>query len=76
MPETRRQYDPEFKAGAVRIVQETRRPVADVARELGISAGTLGNWARKDRAERSGERLDGDDRVEMVRLRRRCASVP
>ena len=30
MPETRRQYDPEFKAGAVRIVLETRRPVAEV----------------------------------------------
>ena len=56
MPETRRQYDPEFKAGAVRIVQETRRPVAEVARELGIGAGTLGNWVRKDRAERSGDR--------------------
>ncbi len=57
MPETRRQYDPEFKAGAVRIVQETRRSVTEVARELGIGAGTLGNWVRKDRAERSGERL-------------------
>ena len=43
MSETRRQYDPEFKAGAVRIVQETRRPVTEVARELGIGAGTLGN---------------------------------
>ena len=71
MPETRRQYDPEFKAGAVRVVQETRRSVAEVARELGIGAGTLGNWVRKDRAERSGERLDGDERAELVRLRRR-----
>ena len=58
MSETRRQYDPEFKAGAVRIVLETRRPVAEAARELGIGAGTLGNWVRRDRAERSGERLD------------------
>jgi len=59
MPEMRRSYDPEFRAGAVRIVLETRRSVAEVARELGIGAGTLGNWVRKDRAERSGERLRG-----------------
>ena len=59
MSETRRQYDPEFRAGAVRIVVETRRPVAEVARELGICEGTLGNWVRRDRAERFGERLVG-----------------
>ena len=52
---------------------ETRRPVAEVAREQRVCAGTLGNWVRKDRAERSGERLDGDDRAELVRLRKRCA---
>ena len=75
MPEIRRQYDPEFKAGAVRIVQETRRSVTEVARELGIGAGTLGNWVRRDRAECSGERLDGDERAELVRLRRRCAEL-
>ena len=75
MPEIRRQYDPEFKAGAVRIVRETRRSVTEVARELGIGAGTLGNWVRRDRAECSGERLDGDERAELVRLRRRCAEL-
>ena len=71
MPETRRQYDPEFRAGAVRIVRETRRSVAEVTR----GAGTLGNWVRKDRAERSGERFDGDERAELARLRRRCAEL-
>ncbi len=75
MPETRRQCDPEFKAGAVRIVEETRRPVAEVAREFGIGAGALGYWVRKDRAERAGERLDGDERAGLVRLRRRCVEL-
>ena len=51
MSYTRRKYDPEFKAGAVRIVRETRRPVVEIARDLGIGAGTLGNWVRKDRIE-------------------------
>ena len=69
----RRKYDPEFKAGAVRIVRETRRPVAEIARELGIGAGTLGDWGRKDRGEAEG--LTADERSELVRLRRRCAEL-
>ena len=76
MPETRRQYDPEFKAGAVQTVRETRRPVAEIARELGIGAGTLGNWVRKDRIERGeAEGLTADERAELARLRRRCAEL-
>ncbi len=70
MSETRRQYDPEFRAGAVRIVSETRGPVAEVARELGICEGALGSWVRKDRARASGAALDGDERAELARLRR------
>lgn len=42
MPETRRKDDPEFREWAVRIVRETGKPVAEVARDLGIHAGTLG----------------------------------
>ena len=73
MSEIRRRYDPGFKAGAVRIVREARRPVAEVARELGIGAGTLGNWVRKDRGEAEG--LSADERSELARLRRRCAEL-
>ena len=71
MPETRRQFSEEFREGAVRIVRETGRPIAQVARELGINAGTLGNWVAKDRAGR-GDRpeLSEDERVELARLRR------
>ena len=39
------------------IVRETGRPIAEVARELGIGAGTLGNWVKKDRLGR-GEEAD------------------
>ena len=35
MSEIRRRYDPEFKSGAVRIVLETGKPIAQVARDLG-----------------------------------------
>ena len=57
MSETRRKYDREFREGAVRIVRETGKPLVEVARDLGIHPGTLGNWVNKDRRDR-GEKGD------------------
>jgi transposase len=51
MPERRRKFTPEFKAEAVKMVIETSRPVAEVAREISVHEGTLGNWVNKYRAE-------------------------
>ena len=44
MPEQRRRYSPQFKAEAVQMVIETERPIAAVARDLGVHEATLGNW--------------------------------
>jgi transposase len=41
VPEKRRQFDREFREGAVRIVRETNKPIAQMAADLGINAGTL-----------------------------------
>jgi transposase len=47
MPEKRRQYEQEFKEGAVRIVRESGKSIAEIARDLDINAGTLGNWVAR-----------------------------
>lgn len=52
MPEKRRKFDREFRDGAVRIVRESGKSVAQVARDLGINEGTLGNWVAQDTAAR------------------------
>jgi|SRR3954464_5540782 transposase len=79
MAETRRRFDPEFRAGAVRIVRETGKSVAQVARDLGMSDGTLANWVNKDRETRGAAAAAGglaeDERAELVRLRRENAEL-
>jgi transposase-like protein len=76
MSETRRKFDQEFREGAVRIVRDTGKPVAQIARDLGINAGTLGNWVAKDRAERDGTQgLSTNDTAELKRLRAEVAEL-
>jgi transposase len=76
MSEIRRTFDPEFREGAVRIVWETGKPITQVARELGIDAGTLGNWVASDRAESEGmQGLSTDDAAELKRLRTEVAEL-
>lgn len=57
----RRKYDAEFREGAVTIVRETGKPIAEVARDLGVGAGTLGNWVQKDRMARG----DGPEHIRV-----------
>ena len=44
MSKKRRAFTPEYKDEAARMVVESSRPVAQVARELGLNEQTLRNW--------------------------------
>ena len=76
MPEKRKKYDREFREGAVRIVEETGKPIAQVARDLGVVEGTLGNWVKQAREAREGrDGLTKDDFEELKRLRAENAEL-
>ncbi|MBK9309001.1 MAG: transposase [Nitrospira sp.] len=53
---TRRQYTEEFKTEAVRLVRDSARPVAQVARDLGIADHLLYRWRVSSSRRRSVER--------------------
>jgi transposase-like protein len=51
----------------VKLVIETSRPIAQVAKELGINAGTLANWVNAYRRTSAGEEpeLTVDERARL-----------
>lgn len=72
MPERRRKFSPEFREEAVKMVTEGNRPTAQVARELGINPGTLGNWVAAYRRAHpvDEEPLSVSDRARLRELER------
>ena len=68
-----RPYPKEFREGAVQLARQGERPIADIARELGIAESCLRNWLKRDQLDRR-ERDDGltsAEREELRELRRR-----
>lgn len=68
----KKEYSPEFREEAVKLVIETSRPTAHVARELGVNEGTLGNWVNRYREEHAGEEpvLDVSERARLRQVER------
>jgi transposase len=67
---------PEFKRDAVELVRTTGRPIAQVAKELGIYDSALGNWVRQaqiDDGQRAG--LTSDERARLGELERENARL-
>jgi transposase len=72
MAETRRRFSAEYRENAVGLVRESGRPIAEIARDLGINEGTLGNWVNKARAENPEPEkpLTISERAELEQLRK------
>jgi transposase len=59
------------------MVIETSRPIAQVARDLGINEGTLGNWVNVYRREHAGDEppLDVSERARLREAERQLREV-
>ncbi len=68
----RRQFDDEFKAGAVRLVLDEGQTVGRVSRDLDLTESALRNWVDRVRADRTKGRtgLTTEERDELRRLRK------
>jgi transposase len=77
MARTRREFTPEYKDEVVKLVINTGRAVATVARELGINESSLGRWvaALKARQDPGGTAVTESERAELVRLRKENADL-
>lgn len=68
----RRKFSPEYREQATKMVIETSRPIAQVARELGIGEQTLGNWVKAYRRNHAADdpALGLDERAQLEELKR------
>ena len=72
-----RKYPDELRERAVRLVFESKRPIAHVAQDLGVHKESLRHWVRQAEAD-SGRRRDlltSEEREELSRLRRENARL-
>ena len=67
-----RKFSPEFRDEAVRLVIDGSRPIAQVARELGVNEGTLGNWVNQYRRDHAGDEppLTPHERIQLAEAQR------
>lgn len=66
-------FKPEFREEAARLVVVNDRPIAQVARELGVGETTLGNWVKKYRQTHADDEpeLEVSERARLRELERR-----
>jgi transposase len=74
----RRQFTPEFKAQAVRLVRESGKSPAQVAREMDLTETALRNWVKQagiDEGNGPTNALTSAEKDELTRLRREVRVV-
>ena len=55
MSQQRKKFTPEYRREAANLVIESERPIAHVAKEIGVSAGLLGRWVKLERERRGSD---------------------
>lgn len=77
MPARRKSFSPEYREEAVKLVIEGSRPIAQVAREVGVNPGTLGNWVNDWRRDHAGDEppLDLSERARLREAERQLREV-
>ena len=69
-------YPAEFRADAVALVRSSGKPIAQVAKELGVNHETLRTWVRAaEAAERPGAAAESAKDAELARLRKQVAEL-
>jgi len=68
----RQDYSPEFREEAARMVVESSRPIAQVAREIKVNEATLGGWVKsyRDKHAEDEPTLQVSDRARLRELER------
>src|SRR2546423_2277850 len=68
----RRSFTDEFKTGAVRLVLDEGKTVAQVARDIDLTPSALAGWVEQARADRSKGKtgLTTEERLELAKLRK------
>jgi len=70
MGRQRRRYTVEYKREAVRFLEETGRPLREVAEELKVSEGGLWRWRKQYGTGAGAARVSPTEAEELRRLRR------
>ena len=73
----RRSFTDEFRAGAVGLVLDSGKTIAEVARDLDLTPSSLAGWVERARADRTKGKtgLTTEERAELARLRRENADL-
>ena len=66
----RKQYTPEFKAEAAKLVLEQGLSRAQAARDLGVAESVLGRWVQVAERDQQPGALTVEERAELKQLRK------
>jgi len=78
LPRTNPAYPPKFRREAIRLVRasDEEHPIPRIARQIGVSYGTLRSWLNQDEIN-AGERegLTTEEKEELRKLRREVKTL-